>query len=155
MMTSILVKKNSTENHQTVMFIKYNKKNGICQTQYWYKMKIVTVWQHICHLLIFQHQHSTVQTCIDERGGRDDSDPLELRQRWSASSVISNCLSSAWEQTSAIGDFRFKLCRSDKMHLFQKSQGYFKTKLWTCFILNLQVFYTTNFIWVWNLGLSP
>jgi len=86
-------------------------------------------------LLIFHYQHLTVQTCTVERGGRDDSDPLELRQRWSASSVISKCLSSAWEQTSANGDFRFKLCRSDKMHIFQKSQGYFKTKLWTSFIL--------------------
>lgn len=115
-------------------------------------MKTVTVWQNIYQLLIFQHQDSTVQTCTDERGGRDDSDPLELRQRWSASSDISKCLSSAWEQTSAIGDFRFKLCRSDKMHLFQKSQGYFKTKQWTSFILNSQVFYTAYFVWALNLN---
>lgn len=44
------------------------------------RCKLLQYDQNIYQLLIFQHQHLTVQTCTVERGGRDDSDPLELRQ---------------------------------------------------------------------------
>lgn len=99
----------------------------------------------IQHTFIFQQKHMSVQTWIENSGGRDDSDPLELRHWWSASNITSECLSSPCELTSANGDFRFKLNESDKMQHFQESQPTASVQkfhiLYLCKLTNYEMFY--------------
>jgi len=81
-MTSILVKKKeySKPPNCHVYHIHLKKKRKISDTILVEDENCYSVTK-LYQLLIFHYQHLTVQTCTVERGGRDDSDPLELRQR--------------------------------------------------------------------------
>lgn len=81
-MTSILVKKRvqQTTKLSCLSHIPKKKKRKISDTTLVEDENCYSV-KKLYQLLIFHYQHLTVQTCTVERGGRDDSDPLELRQR--------------------------------------------------------------------------